>query len=443
MAGILKQAGDFLGVSKFGKGLASSARVLTGEVDQDIANQSKYAENKAKLLYAARQEQDPARKQKLLTLASNLGTGTSAAQIDPGLNLSNREILGSAANVGLNILTPGAFKGTKAAIIGKNALLGGAFGAASGLEKNRSVGGVIGSTLGGAAIGAGLGTAAVAAKAFRDFSTVATPKWLMDKAIKPTLDEARKSIKYGNKSLGEELLKEGVKGSPQKLLEIAATKLDHHEEQLQSILSAPKYADKFVEKSTLLTYAKDLVEQKSGVPGLSGDIQRIKNVFDALPERLSLPEANVMKRRIYTELRDVSYKLDSRLSTKAASLKLIARGLKEQIEKIAENEGVAAINQKLSIYGRLEKRITDQMARSMRNNSFGLTDAILTSGGIASLHPAGLLGGLTAAGVKHAAGSTTGRTFAAQGLAKLQEVGTGKVAQTLKGAARRAILNAP
>ncbi len=440
--GILQKAGDFLGISKFGQGIATATRVLTGEVGQDIQRQEQQTEQQGKILYAARQEKDPAKRQKLLKLASGM-QGTSAAEIDPGLNLTNKEILGSAANVGLNILTPGAFKGGKAAVIGKNAALGAGFGAASGLEKDRSASGVLGSAAGGAIVGGALGTTVVAAKALKNFATTATPKWLMDKAVKPTLDEARKSIKYGNESFGEELLKEGVRGGPKKLLEIADNNLTTLEDDLQRVLAVESQKGAVITKDSLAPYVKDLIEAKAGTPGMKGDAQRIKNLFDDIPEKMTLQEANVMKRRIYNQLRDVSFKLDSKLSVKGAGLKLIAKGLKQEIETAVGGNIVKDINKKLSIYGRLEDRITDQMARSMRNNSMGLTDAILATGGLATMNPVGLLTALGAVGVKHAAGSTAVRTNVAQGLRKAAVIGTGKTAQTLKGAGQRAVLNIP
>lgn len=444
--GAIKKLGDFLGVSKFGQGLATSSRIISGITKKNIQEQEATTEQANKILYAAKQEKDLDKRRRLLMIARDLGQNAvdmSASTVDPGLNLSNKEILGSAANIVLNIATPGGFKGGKAAVIGKNALTGAGFGAASGLEKNRSTKGIIGSTIGGGIVGGALGVATVGLKALKDFVSVTTPKWLMDKAVKPTLDEARKSIKLGNETLGDELLKEGVSGSPEKLLKISESKLNTLEDELQKIISSSEVADKRITRDSLAPYIKELSEAKAGTPGLQGDVQRIKNVFDSIPEEMTLQEANVMKRRIYNELRDVSYKLDAKLSTKGKVLKSIARGLKEQIEVSVGGDTVKSINQRLSLYGRLENRIVDQMARSMRNNAFGLTDAILTSGGLATMNPLGVLAGLGAAGVKHAAGSTGFRTGAAQRLSKLRNFGNGKIGKTLEGATKRAVLNTP
>jgi hypothetical protein len=437
---------DFLGVRKFGQGIASTIRNVTGQTQAVRQTQLQTSANQQKLLYAARQEQDPEKRRRLLNLAHSFGNAPSTEDVDPGLKLSNREILGSAANVGLNIAMPGAFRGKRLATMGKNVALGGGFGAASGLEQNQGLGGVVGKTIGGGIIGAGIGGLGLGAKVAKDFFTKATPKWLMDKAIKPTLDEARKGVKFGQKSFGEELLQEGVRGNPQKLLQIAETKSTQLENQLQKVLNDPTHQSTRITKSQIKPYVTDLVTAKRGVPGMKGDVQRIEGIVNSMPEQLTIQQANMMKRRIYDELRDVAYKLDPKLGTKAQTLKQIARGLKQEIEKAVGGTTVKDINYKLSLYGRLENRIVDQMARSMRNNGFGLTDAILTAGvggGAFTLHPLGFLAGFGAAGIRRGVGSTAFRTGLAQTLKKGQNVGEGVVARTAKNLGRRTGFNIP
>jgi hypothetical protein len=447
--GILQKAGNFLGINKFGQGAAAATRVLTGEVKQDIAGQNQTSSDVQKLLYAARNEKDAAKKQKLLKLAQSFGTGTAAETIDPNLNLSNKEILGSAANVALNVATPGAFQGSKTAVVLKNAALGSGFGLASGLEKNRSTSGVIGSGVGGGLFGAGLGLSSIAVKAAKDFVTVTTSKWLMNKAVTPTLNELRKNVRFGSETLGNELLKEGVKGGPKKLLQIADGKLATYEDELRSVLTAPGLSEARISRSQIHPYVADLVKNKAGTPGLAGDAQRIKDILKSMPEELTLPQANEMKRRIYGELADPAYRFDAKLSTKAQALKQIAKGLKTEIENTVGGTVVKDINRKLSIYGRLQDTITDQMARSMKNHALGLTDALLLiAGGAGSAldqdsksKPLGLLAALLAIGARH--NSTAVFSEAANLLNKGQKIGTGVAGQAVKETARRTILNAP
>lgn len=440
LGSVVAKTGDFLGINKFGQGIAAATRVLTGEVGKDIDRMNQTSAQVGKLVYAAKQEKDPEKRTRLLQLAKGLGTGTSATDIDPNLNLSNREIVGSATNVGLNILTPGAFKGGAGAVIGKNALLGAGFGAASGLEKGRSAKGVVGSTIGGAIVGGALGGGVLAIKGIKNAVTKIAPKWLMNNAVRPALQDLKKSVKYGSETLGDELLKEGVKGGPQKLLQIADDKLTSLEDELQHVLTSPSLSEARITRSKIAGYLDELRKTKLGTPGMKGDAQRIENILKDIPEEMTLQQANEMKRRIYNELRDPAFKLDAKLSTKAAALKKIANALKTEIEKTVGGTVVSDINRKLSIYGRLENSIVDQMARNMRNNGIGLTDAILAAGGMAT-SPLALLGSVGFSILRK--GSTAAETYTAQGLSKLGGVGATRFGQTVSGAAKRGVLNLP
>jgi hypothetical protein len=430
--GLFPKAAEFLGIKKFGQGIASAARTITGGVGQDIAAQQQADAMNQKLLYVARQEQDPEKKRRLLELAQRNGGSITPQQIDPGIDLTNKEILGSAANTALNIAAPGAFKGGKAAVIGKNALTGAGFGAAQGLEKNRDTKGIVGSTLGGAAIGGGVGAAGLMAKAAKDFVGTKVPTWMMNKAVKPALQDLKKNVKFGTKTLGQELLEEGVKGGPKKLLEIADNKLTSLEDDLQRVLSDPNLAEAQIRRDAVFPALRELIAHKKQVPGGSRDLIKIKGVYDELPQNMTLVEANEIKRAIYRELRDPAYKLDAKLTTKSEALKAIARGLKTEIENTVGGTVVSDINRKLSIYGRLENSMVDQLAREMRNNGISLTDAVLLAGGDTTSILALL---------RHVGQNT--ETQIAQGLSKVSKVGTGTVGKAVKAATKRAALNAP
>lgn len=439
---------QFLGIDKFGKGLASAGRVISGHVNQDIEAQQRGDASVQKLIYAAKQEKDKTKRTRLLTMAKNLGANVAPEEIDPGLKLTNKEVLGSAANVALNLAAPNVSKGGKLAVIGKNAVLGAGFGAASGLEKNRTASGVAGSTVGGAIVGAGLGAASVATKAAKDFFTRTTPEWMMNHAVKPALNDLKKNVRFGNATLGKELLEEGVKGGPKKMLEIADQKLTGLETELQSTLSNPSLAEARIGRKQIVPYLKDIIKQKKEALSPE-DVKKIKEIYKTLPEQMTLTEANQHKRAIYNELRDPAYKLDAKLSTKSQALKSIARGLKTEIEKTVGGTVVSDINRKLSIYGRLENSVTDQLARSMRNNAFSLTDALLLVAGGASgvmnpdqkTKPLGFLAALAAVLGRH--NSTALYSTAANVLDRGAEVGTGPAGQAVKEVARRAALNLP
>lgn len=429
--GIIQKVGNFLGVNKFAQSVSDAGRVITGSVKKDIETQAKSDIALQKLTYVMKNEKDPEKKQQLKNLIqSHLNNkGYSATEISPALNYKNREILGSAANVALNTLTPGAFKGGKAAILGKNAALGAGFGAASGLEKGRTAGGVVGSATGGAIIGGSIGAVGLMAKAAKNYLGKTIPEWMMNKAVKPALDDLKKNIKYGGDTLGKELLDEGVKGGPKKLLEIADNKTTELEKRLQDILTSPELSQVSITKDKLKQYITDLVETKSGIPGMSGDVKKIISIFDSLPDKMSLLEANTMKRRIYNELTSTAYKLDAKLRVKSSALKQIAKGLKTEIENEVGGNIVKDINKKLSIYGRLENSIVDQLAREIKNNDLNLTDAILIAGG-----ETGWLALLRHLG-------QGAETTAAQGLKKIENFGTGAIGGAIKNTLRKGAFN--
>lgn len=432
--GVIQKVGNFLGIKKFADAMGSTARVLTGEVAQDRNTQAQADSSLQKLTYVMKNEKDPAKKAQLSKLIqSHLNNGnTTAEQIDPGLNLTNKEIIGSAANVALNVAMPGAFKGGKAAVVAKNAALGAGFGAASGLEKNRDTSGIVGSTVGGALVGGAIGGAGLLAKSAKEFIGKTTPEWIMNKAVKPALQDLKKNVKYGTDTLGKELLDEGVKGGPKRLLEIADTKTTQLEEQLQSVLTHPGLEGARIAREQILPYVKELAEQKARTPGMKDSVLGIKEIVDDIPESMTISEANQMKKDIYSELRDVAYKLDAKLGIKGATLKQVARGLKTEIENTVGGTVVKDINQKLSIYGRLENAMVDQLARNMRNNGLGLTDAILATGGPATT----VLALLRNLGQGPA-------TYAAQGLKQAQKIGTGAIGKTTKEVIRRGSFNTP
>lgn len=431
--GFLQKAAGFLGIEKFGQGLASAGRVLSGGVGQDIQQSNQTANNASTLTRLAQQTADPARRTQLLQLARTM-SGDTATEIDPGLNFSNKEIIGSAANVALNIATPGAFKGGFGAQIAKNTAVGAGFGLAGGLNQNESAGGVVKSTLAGGLLG---GSLPVAGKVFGKAKNVFTeklPEKIYNTAVKPTLDELRKNIKYGNETLGRELMNDGVRGGSKRLLEIAKEKLNSYENELQTTFANSTGT---IKRAELKKYFSGLIETTRNTPGIGAERQKITQLLKEFPKEVSLQQANKIKRNLYNELRNVAYKLDANLTTKREAMKTLAKALKTELENKVGGTKVANINKKLSIYGRLEDRIVDVLARENKNNFFGLTDNILAGAGF--IEPTAFLGLVT----KKAIGSTFGKTNIAVGLNKLGKMGGGKTGAATKAFTKRMILNAP
>lgn len=341
-----------------------------------------------------------------------------------GKTATTKEILGSAIGTATAVGGFGlrAVKGGSAlSRIGKASAQLGGLGAISGgagaLQRNGSTsdifrGAMIGGTI-GAAVG---GTLQAGGEVLRGISKN-VPKSLYNTSIKPTLDENRRAIKYGGKTLGEELLDRGVAGSDKGLLRKSINNLELNEDKLQKILK--NKSDKFISRTEISSYLDDVIKTKNATPGLADDVESIKRVLNEFPESVSLEEANVIKRNLYNALRDVSFKLDPSLSTKKEAMKGLAKGIKSEIEKKVGGETIKKLNQELSVYGRLYDRIVDKLARSQRNNLLGLGD-----------FGAGILGGAASGGIgvpgaiaaKKIIGSTAIKTGAGLTVKKISDL---------------------
>lgn len=433
-SGFTQALSGFLGIQKLGQGLATAGRVATGQVNQ-TGNDEGAAVQQWNAIMSRYAPGTPERKRAVEQFHKTYEAGIpTQAQIDPGTQLSNREVIGSAANVGLNVLTPGAFKGGLASQAIKSAVLGAGYGLAGGLNDNKSGKDLIAPTATGAAIGAAIPVAGKALGRLKSFITEKLPERLYNTAVKPTLDELRKNTKFESDTLGKQLLKEGVHGSPKKLLTIADKAMTENENKLQTIL---KNSPETISRDELGKYLQSVTEKTKNTPGIAADVSKIEQVLAEFPDQIPLSEANVIKRNIYQEINSVGYKLDANLTTKKEAMKALASGIKQEIEKKTGNAGVAEINQKLSIYGRLQDRIVDQLARANRNNMLGLGDTILAGGSLATHSPLGFFGIL----LKHLASGDAAKTGAAVGLNKLKNVGEGKVGQAIKQITKRALLN--
>lgn len=433
---LVQKVGGFLGIEKFGQGIATAGRNLLGINQQEQAQGTKsYLDTQNSLIGQAKTHAigDPRREGLLKTAQQS--PFTSQEEIDSGLKLSNKEVLGSAANVGLNVLAPGAFKGGLAAQAAKSAALGAGFGAAGGLNENKDLGGVAKSTALGAAIGGAIPVAGAGLSKAKEAITQKLPEALMNHAVKPTLDELRKNIKTGSDTLGRELLSEGIAGSPEKLLKISDNKLSLYEGKLQNVLKKSKG---LITKEELSPYFKDITEKLKLTPGSSDSKAVIESLFADIPENMNLQKANQMKRNIYEKLRGVAYKLDPKLSDQAQMMKVLARALKTEVERKSGNPKlVNQINQRLSTFGRLEDRVVDILARDTRNKLVSLTDTIAGSAGFVNpMAWAGLA-------LKKGSESEAALTHLAKLLNKGGDVGNGLVGKTIKQGAKRALLNVP
>lgn len=330
------------------------------------------------------------------------------------------DAVGAATLVG-SVAAPGAgsIVKTAAQFAGLGAIGAGAQSAADGggvrdIYKSAMLGGTIGGVLGG--------TLGVAGKTVSTL-TKRAPAKIYNTAIKTPLPDTKKAIMFNGKTLGEELVRRGVKGSDEGLFKRAISEIEINENKLQGILSK---SNKTISRNEIAPYLDDLINTKQATPGLADEVEKIKSVLMEFPENIKIDQANQVKRNLYKALDDIAFKVDPNLSTKKEAMKAVAKGIKAEIEKKTADEVgdgvVRGINQELAVFGKLKDRALDKIARANKNNLLGLGDMFAMGSGAAVGAATGggaIVGGAAFEGAKRAAGSTGVMSRAAVGLDRL------------------------
>lgn len=344
------KAGDFLGVKKFGQGIGTALFFKT-------------------------------REGKELLKRANEGEKYAAQTLNEIMNEAptNKEIVGSAALTGLNALSGGVIKGAQTASnagkLARGTAMGAAYGVAGGAEQNKSTGGIVKQGAQGAALGAFLSSLGIvgnkAKKATAEGSQKAAER-VYNSAVKPTLSDTEKAISTGEKTLGRELLDRKISGGSRKLLEVSRKKLEENEEKLQKLINTSEY--NVITKDEIVKKIKPFIDKKSSTPTLKSqrDLEKIERALELLPDKISLNEANRLKRNIYQELTDRAFKTDGSLASEAEVNKNVALSLKKLIEEKVGGDSVRLLNKELSIFKQLENAATENIARTSRNNIAGV-----------------------------------------------------------------------
>lgn len=367
----------------------------------------------------------PGAVEKGTTVPSALG-GFNVEGVKSGVS-GYKQVAGEAIEAGANIASAAvpAIKGASAtARIAKTAAVTGALGAATGASegfksdkspkeilKQAAVSGTVGAVLGGAFRAAGEAVSAITKK---------LPSQVMNTTVKTPLDDTRKAITYNGKTLGDEMVARGIRGSDRSILGKSVAELNKNEQTLQELLSNSSAT---VKRGDLVAYVDPVVAKLRATPGLKADADAVAAILKEVPEEFSVAQANVFKRNLYDALDDVAFKIDPNLSVKKMAMKALAKGLKDQIEKQTAQEigeGVIKnINLELSVYGRLKNQIVDKIARVNKNNLLGLTDVGV---GVAGAVAGGAPGVAATLAGKKILSSTAVRTNIAVGLDKLGKV---------------------
>lgn len=356
---IVEKFADFLGIRKFGQGIGAAAYLNLTKEGRDMQKKAMSGDKHA---------------------SSALNAVVDTAP-------SSKEILGSAAMTGLNILSAGTLKGASAASaaarsasaasrVAKGSAVGAAYGTAGAAEQDKNFGDGVKQALVGALTGGALSAAGVAANKAKNAISKggqAVAERTMNSAVKPAIEETKKQIEYGGKTLGRELIDREIKGGSKKLFEIAKQRLNENGKKLDVVLRE-KHADKIITRQDIVKDFKGLISEKMGTPTLSAknDIEKIKSAFSLIPQKMTVFEANKIKRRLYKELGSKAYKLDPNLGTEAEISEKIAESLRKNIEKKTGDVSVRLLNKELSIFKQLKDAARDNITRTSRNQIAGV-----------------------------------------------------------------------
>ena len=399
--GFLKGLSDIVGTTGLGKGLAQGIFLKFTPEGKEVLNMIKRGE---------------------------LNQGDVESII--GKVATTKEVAGSAASIGLDVLLAGSlnaatksFALTKAVAkpvaqtalgrIGKATLTGTGIGAAAGgisaFEQDKGLKDIIKQSLATGAIGGVLsGTVTAGVEGVKAVVSRSTAEKLMSATTRAKLEERRRAIKFGGDPVAKELLDEGFMGGDKQLLERSIDVIEKKGEELNKILAKNS---KTITRKEIAPYLDSLIQEKLKTPGITKQADQIRAVLDDLPAVMTTAEANKIKQNIYSALRDTAWKLDPNLSATKEAMQKVALGIKDQIERKIPEEGIKIINKEMGKAIAIQDRMVDKLAFAL-GRKLGFFDIATGLGG-------GIAGGV----LKGSPGLAIGAA-AALGTKKLLESGS-------------------
>jgi len=283
---------------------------------------------------------------------------------------------------------------------------GAAFFGGSAMEENKSAKDVALSAAGGAAFGKA--TQLVS----KGISKV--PEGMWSALLKRTSTSVAK-----NPELEKQISKEGIvgmtKGGISKKLGL---KIQESELQLSDLLS--KNEGK-ISTIKVVDNLRSIYNHYSNIPGETEATNKILEIGNSLLDKgktISVADANQLKRDIYGLVQNTYGKGLLEIPAKKEAQKAIARGLKQEIEKVVPE--AKNINVKLAIYIQAQKAIDQRIAREtgkgIAGTGIGLFD-LMVGGGVGFAR--GPISGLQALVAKKIAESPAIQTTVASGSQKL------------------------
>ncbi len=444
---IVQKTAGALGVEKAGQGLATTARVASGSINQTGDEEVAMLKSAQDVINALQQmhdvpNTDPKKARLLQLLREQTGArAVTQAEIDPGTQLSNKEVLGSFGNVALNVATAGlpAPKGATAAVriakgAGQAAAVGAAQGFSQGLNDNKSIKDSIKQAGTSAVVSGGIG---FGVQGLAEFGKLLTSNKVTEGIVNKNLGVSKKVVQAGKSPAGEIISKGSIK-SKAGYLAAAEKEIRNADTQIATILkndtrrvdSAPVLDE--VRQRLMHVYkdalnAKDVEAIVESLPvaalrdSTSMTIDRVNNLRKVIDNNYIgsskwLNSANATPERI------------TALKTTANVLRGIVQDSHPALPKIFQNYS-KAITQKAVLDETLSKpHILTNLLEALSSAGIGL--------GAGGFSPGGALKGLASFAAIKALFSTPVQTGLAIGLDRAGKLPATKVGQAARAVSR-------
>jgi NAD(P)H-hydrate repair Nnr-like enzyme with NAD(P)H-hydrate epimerase domain len=448
--GFAPKAAQFLGISKLGQGLATAGLTVTGQGNQG-GDAEAAAAHQLSAIMAKYPVGSPERKTAIQNYQNLYKGGVpTQAQIDPGTQLSTKEVLGSAGNLALDAMSGGTLSGAGttapalvsatnvidkavapieatgvAGRIGNAAIKGAEFGAAQGVTQGAN------QNLNAGDIAKQAGTTSLLTGVLSGGIQGATElaKYLTSPAVSESLYNRAigidKKTALAGRSPAAGMIEQGKVGTATGLLNDAQKTIDATNSQIQDVLAS----------DTTKHNTGDLIEQmRAQISNQYKDTlgpEGVQSLMDSLPiakmknnPELTTAELNGLRQQIDSNFIGNGKWLSNPLNSdpvKVSSYKTAADVLRQTVQgQDARLPG---------LYDTLSQSIT---ARNALDSELAKPHALthmlelltgVGAGGEALLHgdPRAAAGALGAMGVFHAANSTLGQTAAAVTLDKANQ----------------------
>jgi len=216
-------------------------------------------------------------------------------------------------------------------------------------------------------------------------------KGFSGKLIKSAFKVSANDLKK-NPTLIKDFLVERIVGSRKSIAKKSEQAVEFFETQLDNVIKeASKTGKRVIDKNNVVKTTEELVKkyENSAFPEMAETVK--KKVVDYLKNAdNSIESAQEFKKNTYRIIKESGYGKIGSAETETA--KQLARGVKEELERVIPDFPVADTNKKIAIYAKAQKLMNDVINKASKNELLPFKDAVIGTGGVMTGDPATSLG---------------------------------------------------